>query len=58
VTFGTITSAPPSRVSAAPDHDAPITHVIEHNPMLIDDCFTFVLGPDKHCSRVRRRRGA
>jgi hypothetical protein len=27
--------------------DAPITHVIEHNPMLIDDCYTFVLGPDE-----------
>ncbi|MGZ8255299.1 MAG: glycoside hydrolase family 15 protein [Burkholderiaceae bacterium] len=27
--------------------DAPITHVIEHNPMLIDDSYTFVLGPDE-----------
>ena len=27
--------------------DAPITHVIEHNPMLLDDCYTFVLGPDE-----------
>jgi GH15 family glucan-1,4-alpha-glucosidase len=27
--------------------DAPITHVIEHNPMLLDDSYTFVLGPDE-----------
>jgi GH15 family glucan-1,4-alpha-glucosidase len=48
VTFGThhiraAVPAYPLRLTT----DAPITHVIEHNPMLIDDCYTFVLGPDE-----------
>ncbi len=48
ITFGThhiraAVPAYPLRLTT----DAPITHVIEHNPMLIDDCYTFVLGPDE-----------
>ena len=48
VTFGThhiraAIPAYPLRLTT----DAPITHVIEQNPMLIDDCYTFVLGPDE-----------
>ena len=48
VTFGThhiraAVPAYPLRLTT----DAPITHVIEHSPMLIDDCYTFVIGPDE-----------
>ena len=48
VTFGThhiraAVPAYPLRMTT----DAPITHVIESNPMLIDDAYTFVLGPDE-----------
>jgi GH15 family glucan-1,4-alpha-glucosidase len=48
VTFGThhiraAIPAYPLRMTT----DAPITHVIEHNPMLIDESYTFVLGPDE-----------